>query len=237
MIFRLTILCLCLYSPILTVSASDSCIDAHIMIVTSLGRKIDRPGIPISSKPVSKGNEPVKTDNEGRVCIPYSAKLKPGDEIKIFLAKNKNQNWASWRILSPHRGIARIPKNKEYYTPLEIIIIPRTLETALMRYEETWLPSEPSENTNKLDRFACPYEKNRIFIQVIALRNKTRANTLLNSFFPKYFGCIEEISRSGSSLYRVLIEAKNNSDLKKTCSDFVKNYLPNTKFKCSGREL
>jgi hypothetical protein len=216
---------------------AGSCLNAHVSMVTPTGRMPDREGITltIGTDKSQKSSNGESTDPYGNVCVPYNS-LKEGDKIKLIIGNPTDDSdsnlptWSAWKILAPYHGITYLPKVGSDYTPIEIIIVPPTLETSLMRFQDNTYISQSQESHLKASQCRS---HNSPSIQIIALENKDRANLLINTLAPKYQACIQDIiTNKGKSLYRVNVFLKTGDSLEHICGDIKKNYLSDSNFTC-----
>ncbi len=216
--------------------AVSACFYVHVNIITSTGKMLDRPNIDLSieNSGIIKGSKKDSTDSRGIACIPYNEDtVKPGDEVKLLLGvpgkdtKEGRTPWSTWKLLSPYQGVAYLPNIEKARMPLEIIIAPQSVVTSLMSYRS-------ADEGSKVKNETCASSANSSMLQIIALKNKERAELLVNSLRQnqKYSACLSSIVTAKGVLYRVRVEIKEPKDLQGICVDIKRNYLLDSDFSC-----
>ena len=223
-----------------TFSLAAPCLDTHVRLVTKSGRIMDRKGITVNLrvKGVARPIGSEDTDSNGNACVNYTGvNFTGGEEFEIFIGvvgddkDEKLQPWSTWSVISPYKGLTHFPKPGKQRLPIEVIIVPRYLEERLIGYAE----KEKDEDPSKI--FDCPYDQGREFVQVITVGEKEKSEDIISSFRSQYFGCREGFLRDGKKLYRVLVEAKKNTNPDNMCRDIRKNHLKTSQFKCVSHKL
>lgn len=215
----------------------SACLDTHVRIVTENGRIADRAGITVNLR--KKGVDEVLgyevTNSNGDACITYKGSFVGGEGVEIFVGfdidvdRKRLKPWSAWSVISPYKGATYFPKPGEQRSPIEVVIVPRYLEERLIGF------ADKSKDPSKM--FDCPYNQGRKFVQVITVGEKQKAEDIISSFRSTYFGCREGFHRDGDKLYRVLVEAKKNTNPNNMCRDIRKNHLKTSRFKCVAHKL